>query len=530
VSCWVDDIQSRSLTGPVVFAGDMTVAKCAAHCQAFEYFGVEYAVECYCGDALSGTAAGTESECSQLCAGDNTEWCGGPNRLSLYRKADNEPPTPTSTSTPTSTDPPTTSTDPPTTSETSTSTDPPTTSTDPPTTSEASTSTDSPTTSTDPPTMSETSTSTDPPTSSETPTSTEDPTPTATPTDPPPAVCNPDHVADPTAPRRITMANDGDMAYWRYPRNAGLGRPTFSYVAGNTNPLAWRASFASSSSPQSLNPGRDFSAVRGATYSITLRYRISTQVTDMFLNVVDHADGSTPNTATADPTAAGTWETLTVQYTPRTDSLVVILYVSTLATAGALDVTFDGVEITMITPSPWSSPITLESGAITLVDWRSGSATTWPHSLYYTNAAELASMNVPSGSITWSYDSPGYDGPSFARRVSFNGVTPPVTGADFFYSVRGFMSDPAPVGQFILKFKLKSINSASCSISTNNHLRLRTFLSGCEDDWQTFESDPFTPISGYMLQILLRCSAPGASAKAWFDNIYMIPNVLSEEE
>jgi len=88
------------------------------------------------------------------------------------------------------------------------------------------------------------------------------------------------------------------------------------------------------------------------------------------------------------------------------------------------------------------------------------------------------------------------------------------------------MSNPAPVGQFILKFRLKSIDSASCSVSTNNHMRLRTYLSGCENEWKTFESDPFTPISGYIVSILLRCSTPGASAEAWFDNIYMIPYAL----
>jgi hypothetical protein len=41
--------------------------------------------ECYCGSTLaSGAGPAALSDCNMLCAGNNSEYCGGPNRLSLY--------------------------------------------------------------------------------------------------------------------------------------------------------------------------------------------------------------------------------------------------------------------------------------------------------------------------------------------------------------------------------------------------------------------------------------------------------------
>ena len=86
-SCWTDSVSTRSLTGAVYRGEDMTVEECASRCGGFAYFGLEYSNECFCGNDLGGEAA-LESECSELCAGDKTEWCGGPGRLSLYATDD----------------------------------------------------------------------------------------------------------------------------------------------------------------------------------------------------------------------------------------------------------------------------------------------------------------------------------------------------------------------------------------------------------------------------------------------------------
>ncbi|KAK4179428.1 putative fungistatic metabolite, partial [Triangularia setosa] len=84
-SCWTDKVDQRSLAGPDYRSPDMTVESCAAFCgeQSFEYFGVEYADECYCGNDLGGSAA-PEGDCTQLCAGNSAQWCGGPDRLNIY--------------------------------------------------------------------------------------------------------------------------------------------------------------------------------------------------------------------------------------------------------------------------------------------------------------------------------------------------------------------------------------------------------------------------------------------------------------
>ncbi|KAK4117256.1 WSC-domain-containing protein [Canariomyces notabilis] len=82
-SCWTDDGSARSLTGDVLRNNNMTVESCAAFCQGYNYFGVEYASECYCGNELGGAAA-HEEDCSQICSGNHGQWCGGSGRLNLY--------------------------------------------------------------------------------------------------------------------------------------------------------------------------------------------------------------------------------------------------------------------------------------------------------------------------------------------------------------------------------------------------------------------------------------------------------------
>ncbi|KAF4825695.1 WSC domain-containing protein [Colletotrichum siamense] len=82
-SCWNDNINGRSLKENILFADDMTVEKCSNFCKSYQYFGLEYGGECYCGNTLGGTKA-PEADCSQHCKGDGTQFCGNGNRLSLY--------------------------------------------------------------------------------------------------------------------------------------------------------------------------------------------------------------------------------------------------------------------------------------------------------------------------------------------------------------------------------------------------------------------------------------------------------------
>ncbi|KAK3337627.1 WSC domain-containing protein [Cercophora scortea] len=82
-ACWTDDGAARSLTGLKYSSSEMTVGDCAIFCHGYHYFGVEFGSQCFCGDVLGGHEA-AEEECEYLCEGDNTQWCGSANRLSVY--------------------------------------------------------------------------------------------------------------------------------------------------------------------------------------------------------------------------------------------------------------------------------------------------------------------------------------------------------------------------------------------------------------------------------------------------------------
>jgi hypothetical protein len=64
----------------------MTYASCAAFCSGYNYFGVEYGSECYCGDSFTNpTDTVPETDCSLACSGDATEICGAGNRMNLFK-------------------------------------------------------------------------------------------------------------------------------------------------------------------------------------------------------------------------------------------------------------------------------------------------------------------------------------------------------------------------------------------------------------------------------------------------------------
>ena len=98
-SCWTDGVGSRSLAAVSEAQAELTVEMCAAFCDGYAYFGVEYSTECYCSNELAGESA-DEADCSMLCGGSASQWCGGPNRLNLYAL---DPVSPSSTAEPTPT-------------------------------------------------------------------------------------------------------------------------------------------------------------------------------------------------------------------------------------------------------------------------------------------------------------------------------------------------------------------------------------------------------------------------------------------
>ena len=102
VNCWTEGTGVRALSGAQFAYDDMTLESCAADCAGFDYWGTEYGRECYCGNSLAASSAEAPAEdCSMVCGGDPTEFCGNGNRLELYSttatRVSSATPTPTAT-------------------------------------------------------------------------------------------------------------------------------------------------------------------------------------------------------------------------------------------------------------------------------------------------------------------------------------------------------------------------------------------------------------------------------------------------
>ncbi|KAI1381716.1 putative glyoxal oxidase [Hypoxylon crocopeplum] len=87
--CQTEATSLRALSSYTYADDAMTLDTCQAFCsgKGTSYFGVEYARECYCGNKLeTGSVKAPAGDCSMLCAGDQYEYCGAGNRLSVYIK------------------------------------------------------------------------------------------------------------------------------------------------------------------------------------------------------------------------------------------------------------------------------------------------------------------------------------------------------------------------------------------------------------------------------------------------------------
>jgi len=85
--CYSDTVASRTLERRVDVS-NVTVEACIKECfvQSFTIAGLEYAQECWCGNAISSPGAPiSQGACNQACVGNSTEVCGGPNALQIYK-------------------------------------------------------------------------------------------------------------------------------------------------------------------------------------------------------------------------------------------------------------------------------------------------------------------------------------------------------------------------------------------------------------------------------------------------------------
>ncbi|KIW47070.1 uncharacterized protein PV06_02678 [Exophiala oligosperma] len=92
--CYTEGVGARALPGSSYSnSTGMSLENCAAFCTKGNYalFGTEYAQECYCGNSIS-TSQVLQNNCSAICTGDNTEFCGGNSRLSVWALSNYVPP------------------------------------------------------------------------------------------------------------------------------------------------------------------------------------------------------------------------------------------------------------------------------------------------------------------------------------------------------------------------------------------------------------------------------------------------------
>ncbi|PVH95877.1 hypothetical protein DM02DRAFT_536413 [Periconia macrospinosa] len=65
----------------------MTNTQCVQYCASnnFMYAGTEYSKECYCDNFIHNDTQNVTDGCTMACAGNPSEPCGGPNRLTVYQ-------------------------------------------------------------------------------------------------------------------------------------------------------------------------------------------------------------------------------------------------------------------------------------------------------------------------------------------------------------------------------------------------------------------------------------------------------------
>ncbi|KAF2691893.1 copper radical oxidase [Lentithecium fluviatile CBS 122367] len=85
--CYTDTVGQRTLTGGGYASASLTNTECVQYCagRGFYYAATEYSQECYCGNSLrNGATEVQDADCNMACAGNATEACGGPSRLTLF--------------------------------------------------------------------------------------------------------------------------------------------------------------------------------------------------------------------------------------------------------------------------------------------------------------------------------------------------------------------------------------------------------------------------------------------------------------
>ncbi|KAF8963742.1 WSC domain-containing protein [Flammula alnicola] len=96
LGCYTDSTTSRTIrTASYTSVNNMTIASCQAYCATGGYLfaGVEYARECYCDNTIHSpgapapiTPGDPTGGCNMPCTGDQTELCGGSDRIQIFER------------------------------------------------------------------------------------------------------------------------------------------------------------------------------------------------------------------------------------------------------------------------------------------------------------------------------------------------------------------------------------------------------------------------------------------------------------
>ncbi|PWN26105.1 WSC-domain-containing protein [Jaminaea rosea] len=84
--CYQELSGGRALSKASYSNSTNTPTQCAAFCasKGLQFSATQYSSECYCGASIS-TAKLADSQCSMLCSGDKTSFCGAASRLQVYK-------------------------------------------------------------------------------------------------------------------------------------------------------------------------------------------------------------------------------------------------------------------------------------------------------------------------------------------------------------------------------------------------------------------------------------------------------------
>ncbi len=89
LGCYTDSVAARALPHFGNVEGGMTNGGCVDACDAagYGYAGTEYSAECFCGNEIRNEHVEAEGGCNMKCAGASGEFCGGSNRLTIWKRS-----------------------------------------------------------------------------------------------------------------------------------------------------------------------------------------------------------------------------------------------------------------------------------------------------------------------------------------------------------------------------------------------------------------------------------------------------------